>query len=1283
MTTDSNLAERFEELVFRFENAWNQTPPPRLEEFLPLEEPLRMRVLEESVLIDADRRMQLGEAVSLAEYVARLPELAANTDLSARLQRLIDERYQQNWCVTDGAGRYRVIAFHAKGGLGQVSTAADEQLKRTVAIKEIQPRFAGHPVSRQRFLEEAEITGSLEHPGIVPVYGAGTFADGRPYYVMRFIQGTSLTEAIAAWHMATSLAAKSSVEHALEFRKLLGHFIAVCDAVQYAHDRGILHRDLKPSNIMLGKYGETFVVDWGLAKAVGQVEPIVADTENVIEPVDHRKGEQPQTQPGDKLGTLDYMSPEQATGRLEEIGVTSDVYSLGASLYHLLTGAPPFRQGSEGCPGSGSSEHSPSEALQRQFDLLVQRITKGDFPKPTVVKPDVPRALEAICLKAMSLRPSDRYVSTRELASDIERCLADEAISALQDSWWERVGRWSRRHRAFVAAIVGLLSTMVVGLVVGTILLEHERALTAIQRNRAIDSDRFAQVQLVKAQDSERKALAEADRANKLAEHADQEAQRAAQKSEEVTQVTNFLVNLFRTADPLSLRAKGFREVGQELTRITADDLLKRGVQRIEDLQQQPLVQATLLEHLGDIYRDLGDYAASKQLLDRAWEQRRARLEPDDPAIAETALSLGRWHQDQGHFQDAKEFYDQALSIRLKHWPEESLPVAEVQFHQAWLISDRDQQQPAAEVFRKVLQTREKLLGPEHPETQAAKVFLAMNLLNEGREIEAMMLMASGLKLSEIPRGVLEYRVVELLRMQGRYDEARAQLAPLLERTTQTLGQRHPVRALLLGCEAGIAQQQGQFRDARQLTEEALSVLEPLVRNHPRMARPAAQYARGLAYGGHLSQSEKYLRHALKLALAGVEVDVGMMRGETHESLVALGRVLLAQGKYDGVRDLYDQGYPLSGKWKNYQFRADCVRLLGQSLVAQGNPERAAPSLGDACRLTGSLGDRLELSDLLEHAECLHEAGQDELAEAQAAKALRLADQWDRDDASNAFTLTRMAHVYSLHNRVDDAEKQLRKAAEHEQQRLLHPHVADQCVVLARFLALTGKFDEADQLLAQAERDLVINVGSQELPTTAARLERARVQQRRGNVTAAVDLARSVLADRTQLLGADHPAVAEAQWSLAEFLPPSIEASRAEALALLASAHANTRARFGPGHPRLFEVVERRADMLRATGAFDEAIQLLDTALNEAPSTMPRGTSTSIARLVSVRGAIAADRQDYSVAESLLKSSHHRLQITFGRLDERTQRSLRRLVHLYVAWNKPDAATEYRRQLLP
>jgi serine/threonine protein kinase len=304
---------------------------------------------------------------------------------------------------TSSGLRFRLLRAHAKGGLGQVSVALDEELRREVAIKEMQERYADDPESRARFLLEAEVTGRLEHPGIVPVYGLGRREDGRPFYVMRFIRGDTLTAAIKQFHRPEGAAGTG--QHSLEFRRLLRRFLDACDAIAYAHSRGVLHRDIKPGNIMLGEYGETLVVDWGLAKVVGRPET----DEGGNEPTMPALATSAQTAAGRALGTPAYMSPEQAGGRLEQIAPTTDIYSLGATLYCLLTGIAPFE-------GEGMVS-------------LLRKVQQGDFPKPSQLNPTISPPLEAICLKAMAPRPEQRYQSVTELSEDIENWLADKPVS--------------------------------------------------------------------------------------------------------------------------------------------------------------------------------------------------------------------------------------------------------------------------------------------------------------------------------------------------------------------------------------------------------------------------------------------------------------------------------------------------------------------------------------------------------------------------------------------------------------------------------------------------------------------------------------------------------------------------------------------------------------------------------------------------------------------------------------------------------------------------------------
>jgi tRNA A-37 threonylcarbamoyl transferase component Bud32 len=179
--------------------------------------------------------------------------------------------YSVGSATSDGL-RFRVLRPHARGGLGAVFVALDTELHREVALKQILDKHADDPVSQQRFLLEAEVTGGLEHPGIVPVYGLGTYGDGRPYYAMRFVGGDSLKETIARFHEDEVLK-RDPGRRSLELRKLLRRFLDICNAIGYAHSRGVLHRDIKPGNIIVGRHGETLVIDWGLAKTQGKADP--------------------------------------------------------------------------------------------------------------------------------------------------------------------------------------------------------------------------------------------------------------------------------------------------------------------------------------------------------------------------------------------------------------------------------------------------------------------------------------------------------------------------------------------------------------------------------------------------------------------------------------------------------------------------------------------------------------------------------------------------------------------------------------------------------------------------------------------------------------------------------------------------------------------------------------------------------------------------------------------------------------------------------------------------
>lgn len=360
--------------------------------------------------------------------------------------------------------RFDVLQVHAQGGLGVVFLARDHEIDRTVALKQIKSQWADDEGSRARFLLEARITGRLEHPGIVPIYAVGADATGRPYYAMRLIRGESLLEVLERFH-ATDVGAKLD-ERLPELRKLLQRFVDVCNAVDYAHSKGVIHRDLKPSNIMVGKYGETLVVDWGLAKVIGSDEDVALTTRMVRQPVS--EGGATSTQVGMTIGTPAYMSPEQAAGRNDELGPATDIYSLGATLYHMLTGRLP---------------HADDEDM----GVMIAKAEHGHVIPVLSQAAWLPRPLASICMKALDLTPERRYISARALSDDIERWLGDEPVRAHRDRLSERLYRWSRHNRTLVVSLfVGYL-VATVAIIIGSVGWSYLRVHKQEREQRSVE----------------------------------------------------------------------------------------------------------------------------------------------------------------------------------------------------------------------------------------------------------------------------------------------------------------------------------------------------------------------------------------------------------------------------------------------------------------------------------------------------------------------------------------------------------------------------------------------------------------------------------------------------------------------------------------------------------------------------------------------------------------------------------------------------------------------------
>jgi PAS domain S-box-containing protein len=340
----------------------------------------------------------LGAAVSPANDLTQAEDShSASTDSSV----LADHR------------RYSLTSLHATGGMGRVWLARDRYLGREIALKELRPEHAGNAAIRARFLREARINGQLEHPGIVPIYELDERpGDAQPFYTMRLIKGRTLSEKAREYHR--HLAADADVS--LEFLDLLKAFVATCNTLAYAHSCGVVHRDLKGQNVILGDFGEVVVLDWGLAKVVGQSECHASTSPDAALASREGSGELELTVHGQAIGTPAYMAPEQAAGSLDLIDHRTDIYGLGTILYEILTGQPPYT-------GSDARE-------------TVKRVQREAVKPPRLLCAVAPAALEEICLRALAKSPAERYSSAGERAREVqhwqetERKLAEAALRA-------------------------------------------------------------------------------------------------------------------------------------------------------------------------------------------------------------------------------------------------------------------------------------------------------------------------------------------------------------------------------------------------------------------------------------------------------------------------------------------------------------------------------------------------------------------------------------------------------------------------------------------------------------------------------------------------------------------------------------------------------------------------------------------------------------------------------------------------------------------------------------
>ena len=699
---------------------------------------------------------------------------------------------------------YALAEEVGRGGMGVVYRARDERLGRDVAVKQLRPELPGGSSVVARFMDEARVTARLQHPGIPPVHQVGELHDGRPFLAMKLIQGHTLVELLASRDREREGATK-----------WLAVFEAVCQAVGYAHSRGVIHRDLKPANVMVGAFGEVQVMDWGLAKEVGHIDPVLppsaaapptpaecqADTwrgESVETGVDR-------TRAGSVMGTPGFMAPEQARGDLAAVDRRADVFGLGAVLCVLLTGHPPFRG------GGGRSALDENAA----GDLTAARAALAGCGAEA--------ELIALCERCLHTDPAMRPADAGEVAAAVAgfRGLADERArrAELDRTRAEAQGEAERKRRqALVAA--GVLVMVVLS--VGT-------GVSVWQAIRATDAEGKTAHQLTLTQAAEGAAKAEAENA-RVAE------KQATESAADTRAFSDYLVNHVLAFDrPAGLQGGVSKDV-------TLTEAVRAAEKRIETVfAGRPKAEAAARHAVGVTWRTRGNLEAAERQLRRAVELRKRELGPLAPDTLDSLNSLAVVCDHLGRFDEAVALTKECLvGHRQTFGPDHVLTLSiEVNLGYCYITNGRFDE--AVAVLSPVETAARIAHGPTHDITIRAAGALGVAYVKLGRLSEAEPLLTGVLAARRATLGnkhpqmlVTMDELATIYRRQKRYAEAGRLLEESLATSREVFGDKHSDTLSTLTKLATLRTAEGKYDEAEKLLDEALPAgREALGADHP------------------------------------------------------------------------------------------------------------------------------------------------------------------------------------------------------------------------------------------------------------------------------------------------------------------------------------------------------------------------------------------------------------------------------------------------------------------
>jgi serine/threonine protein kinase/Tfp pilus assembly protein PilF len=823
-------------------------------------------------------------------------------------------------------GPYKLLQQIGEGGMGVVFMAEQtEPIQRTVALKIIKPNMDTRQIIA-RFEAERQALAMMDHPNITKVLDAGTTDSGRPYFVMDLVKGVPITGYCDEQHLSV--------------RDRLLLMTQVCQAVQHAHQKGIIHRDLKPSNVLVAEYDGRPVpkiIDFGIAKASAQKL-----TERTMF-----------TEFGQVIGTVEYMSPEQAKLNQLDIDTRSDIYSLGVLLYELLTGSTPFeakrlREAAfDEVLRIIREEEPPKPSTKLSSSDTLPSIAANRHSAPTRLSKEIQGELDWIVMKSLEKDRNRRYVTASDFAMDLQHYLDDEPVKACQPSARYRLEKFVRRNKLGIAATSVISLSLVAGLSVSTISLFRERAA----RERAVAAER-EQLHL--------RSQAEADK---------RAAQTEAARSK---QVAKLMKEMFAGIEPRVALGRDTKLLREILDR-TADRLRR-------DLIGQPEVEADLRATLGNVYASLGEYANAVAMHQEALALRRGLHGEEHPDVAESLNDLAGaiWRQDK--LPEAENVYRESLALRRKLFGNQHDQVAQTLHNLAWVLIRQGKYTEAEAVSREDLGLRKKMphadvassiyllaavltvqgklaeaevlsrealatyrtaFGEEHPDVAGSLASLAAVFLGQGMLAEAETQYRAALAIRRRIDGDDEnlghslHHLAGVLRQQGKHAEAESVSREELELRRKLLGKDHPEVAFTLEDVSVSLREQGKFSEAEATSREALAIRRKVLGDeHPEVFRSLDNLASVLHAQGHSEEAETMYRQTL----AARRKLFGNEHRNVDVSLVNLAGMLHDQGKLAEAEAVWREELELEKRLSGaeHPFVANSLSTLAEILRDEG-----------------------------------------------------------------------------------------------------------------------------------------------------------------------------------------------------------------------------------------------------------------------------------------------------------------------------------------------------------